>query len=165
MLIVCTKDADCVNWAVNTNSGSAAWGAVNQIPVLASQLQASQQLGNYLAALNANEPLCLYAHGNDHEIGDSGGGVGDWGWSIKQLAVILGNNAPGKYQGPILIQACAKNVVNFSAGLAVELGKLDKLVGVWVYGYNRPVDVTKSFPPPSKLEKQVDLQGTQVSAS
>lgn len=64
--------------------------------------------------------------------------------------------------GPVLVHACAENVSNFSAGLALALEEERALEGVWVYGYNRPVPADARYPRPDALSRQVDLQGTQV---
>jgi hypothetical protein len=164
MMIVCTKDPAVVGWATNPDSGSEQWHAVAVIPPTSNQAQASRFLADTLATLdlNVNEPLCLFAHGNDDEIGDPGGGLNDWSWTTDAIAKLLQDRAP-RYRGPILIQACADRISNFSAGLAVALGRLGALRGVWIYGYNRPVPIKKTFPAPASLGSQVDLQGTQVT--
>lgn len=163
MIIVCTHDPTIISWARNRESGATAWHATAILPAGASRRDATTTLANTLGALNfnTNEPLCLDAHGNDTEIGDAENGPNDWVWSIQQLARLLQDNAPN-YRGPILIKACAKHVVNFSAGLAVELGKRGALRGVTIYGYNTAISCKQSFPDPGKLDKQVDLQGTIV---
>jgi hypothetical protein len=160
MMIVCTKDPAVVDWANNPDSGSRLWNAVKVIPPAANQDEASAFLGEKLK--NINEPLCLFAHGNDEEIGDPGGEKNDWSWTTDAIAKLLQDKAPN-YRGPILIQACAERISNFSTGLALALGKLGALRGAWIYGYNRPVPIRKTFPDPAKLGSQVDLQGTQVT--
>lgn len=164
MLIVCTKDQSIVQWAQNQNSGSNKWNVVAVIPPGSTQPEASEFLANTLATLNLNttEPLCLFAHGNDSEIGDPGSGPNDWLWTAEDITNIFKERAL-KFRGSILIQACAQNVANFSAALTINLENKKILTGVWVYGYNLPVDVEKRFPNPTLLSQQVDLQGTQVN--
>ena len=46
--------------------------------------------------------------------------------------------------------------------LAVSLQNGQGLNGVWIYGYNLALSVNQSFPDPTKLSTQADLQDTQV---
>jgi hypothetical protein len=124
-------------------------------------MQATVLLGYALNFLGQNEPLCLNAHGNDTEIGDAGGPY-DWVWNVNIIAGVLGYAVPNGYAGPILIRACATQITNFSARLAVSLQNGQLLNGVWIFGYNNPLPVQQGFPAPANLSNQVDLQGTQV---
>jgi len=162
MLIVCTKDPTIVQTAQNPASGSPTWGQLIVINVALNQAMATQSLIHALGQLGPNEALCFSAHGNDNEIGDAGGGVNDWGWTRADIATLLAHHAPMHYVGPILVHACAQNVSNFSAGLAVALQHLQSLNGVWIYGYNRPVAAAAPFPDPARMGQNVELQGTHV---
>jgi hypothetical protein len=162
MLIVCTKDPAVRNTAQNPDSGSDRW---QPPPVLLdpaySQAQATAAMATALRRLGAGEALCFSAHGNDDEIGDEGAGPGDWGWTRAQIALLLQQNAPN-LNASILIHACAENVSNFSAGLAVALEGIRALNNVWIYGYNRPLPCSGGFPRPALMDRNVELQGTQV---
>jgi hypothetical protein len=162
MLIVCTQDPVVRNWAQNPLSGSNDWGAVIALPA-GPQQNATQAFLNALGRLGRNEPLCLSAHGNDLEIGDEGDQPNDWGWNAHDVAELLRLSVPNHYRGPILCSVCSETVANFSAGLAVALETARALNGVWIYGYNRPVDSNAHFPAPNELARKVDLQGTQVN--
>lgn len=162
MLIVCTKHQTIVQTAQNPASGAPSWGQLIVINAALNQAMATQSLVHALGQLGPNEALCFSAHGNDNEIGDADGGSNDWGWTRMDIANLLAQNAPPHYAGPILIHACAQNVSNFSAGLAVALQTLRNLNGVWIYGYNRPVAATASFPNPATMGQSVELQGTHV---
>ncbi len=162
MIIVCTKDNTIVNWTNNNQSGANQWGNSLAINPMCDQNQATQQLGYALGFLGANEALCLSAHGNDTELGDAGNGPFDWNWNVNTIAGILYYCVPPGYAGPILISACADQITNFSARLAVSLQNGRGLNGVWIYGYNRAVPVQQAFPNPAQLAQQVDLQGSQV---
>jgi hypothetical protein len=156
MFIVCTQDRRIRDWAVDPASHSGAWGEVRMLPI-GGFPRADERLRRLVESVT-DEPLCLAAHGNDDEIGDEHRG---WGWSYQVLAsMFVSRTTP--YGGPILIWACAKNVVNFSANLAVELGRCHVMAGVWIYGYNRAVGIGTVFPDPHKLDKSVALQGTRV---
>ncbi len=157
MLVVCTQDDDIREAVERHGSGADAWGEVVLLPK-GSRAAAERALVAVLAT--ARGPVCLSAHGNDEEIGDEGNGADDWGWSRRQVARLLAR-VPGRV-GPVLVHACAENVSNFSAGLALALQEERALEGVWVYGYNRPVPATADYPRPDALSRQVDLQGTQV---
>lgn len=157
MLVVCTQDDDIREAVEEHGSGADAWGEVVLLPK-GSRAVAERALVAALAT--ARGPVCLSAHGNDEEIGDEGNGADDWGWNRRQVARLLAR-VPGPV-GPVLVHACAENVSNFSAGLALALEEERALEGVWVYGYNRPVPATAGYPPPDALSRQVDLQGTQV---
>jgi hypothetical protein len=158
MLIVCTQDQVIRETAANPASGGPAWAPIVQLPV-GPQPRATTAFAESLQGLGAHEPLCLSAHGNDNEIGDAEDG---WSWSTAEVAELLEQNAPGEWDGPVLIHACAENVTNFSAGLAVALEMRDVFQGLWCYGYNRSVPANAGFPPPAGLPTRVELQGTQV---
>jgi hypothetical protein len=160
MLIVCTHDVDIINWTNNPNSGASAWGHIYVLNGALNQANATIQLQGILATLGANEPLCLSAHGNDTEIGDEGAGPHDWGWTDHAIANML-PLAPHN-PGVILIRACAHQVSNFSAHLAVALDGLHRLNHLWIYGYNVAIPINRHYPSPATLHNQVDLQGTQV---
>ena len=157
MLVVCTQDDDIREAVEEHGSGADAWGEVVLLPK-GSRAAAERALVAALAT--ARGPVCLSAHGNDEEIGDEGHGADDWGWNRRQVARLLAR-VPGPV-GPVLVHACAENVSNFSAGLALALQEERALEGVWVYGYNRPVPADARYPRPDVLSTQVDLQGTQV---
>lgn len=98
-------------------------------------------------------------YGNDTEIGDPG----KWRMNATELAQLLEVELPEGYGSDILLQACAKHVANLSAHVAVALTGSSKLAGVWLYGYNRPVDIERTLPDPATLKLNVELQGTQVT--
>ncbi|MDJ0824395.1 MAG: hypothetical protein QNJ16_02715 [Rhodobacter sp.] len=156
MLIVCTKDNEIVQAAQNKESAKA-WAPLKIVNSGLNQNQATLAIAGFLQGLG-NEPLCFSAHGNDEEIGDESS---PWGWDSDDIAGLLKANKPN-YKGPILIHACSENVSNFSAHLAVALKKKNALIGVWIYGYNKAIDSDAGFPDPNKLDKNVELQGTQV---
>ncbi len=158
MLIVCTQDPVIRNTATEPAKGIGPWEPVIQIP-LGPQAAANEAFAEALQELPAGQALCLSAHGNDTELGDAEGG---WTWDTAEVAELLQENAPGEWAGPILIHACAENVANFSAGLAVALEMRGAFEGLWCFGYNRPVPPNEGFPPPAGLAHRVDLQGTQV---
>jgi len=158
MLIVVTADQDIRNWTQDPQSNSGAWGTVWGIPRSLAQQDASTALRNQINGLPPAEPICLSGHGNDKEIGDE---VGGWTWTVADLARILANVQPRS--GPLFIRACAKSVVNYSARLAYELEKNQAQPGLWCYGYRIAIDIRAHYPRPQNLDKDVDLQGTQVS--
>jgi len=164
MLIVCTKDPVVVATAQNPASGSDRWVPRIILNAQLNQAQATAAIARALRGLGADDPLCFSAHGNDYEIGDAGNGPNDWGWPRAEIALLLQQNAPG-LRAPILIHACAEQISNFSAGLAVELERIRALNGVWIYGYNRPLPCTGGFPRPALMDRSVELQGTQVRTS
>lgn len=161
MLIVCTKDPTIVDWTNNSESGAQNWGDIIILDAKSSQVDATKQLKAALKKLD--DPLCLSAHGSDTEIGDEGSGGKYWTWSCSQIASYLGSQVPGSYQGPILIHACAKNVSNFSARLAVALENQRALNGAWIYGYNTAIGSDQRYPEPRLLDSQADLQPTVVN--
>lgn len=163
MIIVCTQDSRIVDWTFNAQSGATQWGNALQIPIGSTQKRATSLLGEALQFLGVNEPLCLNCHGTDTEIGDESSGRKDWTWNVNDIAAILIKHAPNGYKGPILIKSCATHVTNFSARLAVCLQNGRALNGVWIFGYNLAISVNQSFPDPTTLDKQADLQGTQVN--
>jgi hypothetical protein len=161
MLIVATQDVVIRATAQDPGSGAAAWGATVLLPI-GGQGGADAAFAAALAQLNPmGEPLCLSAHGNDEEIGDAD--APGWGWDSADIANLLVANAPGGWLGPVLIHACAEQVSNFSAHLAVALDEAQAFNQMWCYGYNRPVPDNSGFPDPGTLGNQVDLQGTQVN--
>jgi hypothetical protein len=161
MLIVCTKDPIIVQTAQDPRSGSGMWGTLVILDPRFNQAQATAAMTDALRG-SPNEPLCFSAHGNDDEIGDEGSGSNDWSWSRAKLALILQDALLRGFCGPILIHACAQRVSNFSAGLAVALERIRALNGVWIYGYQKPVPVRAGFPHPYKMDRNVELYGSQV---
>jgi hypothetical protein len=156
MLIVCTHDTAIRDWAADPRSGSAAWGEVKMLSGRFSK--ADDELRRLIRSLG-NEPLCLDAHGNDDEIGDARDD--GWGWSHQVIADMFADRT-ALYPGPILVSACANRVVNFSANLAVSLGRCHIMAGVWIYGYNRALGIGTQFPDPQRLDRNAALQGTRV---
>jgi hypothetical protein len=164
MLIVVTQDQGVINWCRSPQSGAGQWGELVVINA-GSSPTATVQLRHALARVGQNQPLCLTGHGNNTELGDAGSGGMSWSWSVQEIAGLLGAELPHNFAAPILIEACATTVTNFSAHAAVCLGQLRQLVGVWIYGYNQPVAITHPFPAPQALDRNVELQATQVSAA
>jgi hypothetical protein len=146
MIIVCSTDQAIQDWA---DIASDTWGEVQV-------LNAPADLANVLGTLPANEELCLCAHGNDGNIGDEN--AGGWDWSCADIANLL----QGVPMSMLFIAACAKNVSNFSAGVAIELEALGVQDGLWCYGYNTPVSTGTAIPDPGQLSNVVDVQGSQV---
>ncbi|MGH3680226.1 MAG: hypothetical protein ACRDT2_08240 [Natronosporangium sp.] len=161
MIIIITQDPAVNRWAHTTGSNTRAWGRLIVISA-ADQAAATKLLRDVLASVGRDEPLCLVGHGNDREIGDAGSQPADWTWSVEDVARLLASQLKSGHQAPILIESCANTVANFSAGVAVQLAKLRSLAGVWLYGYNRPVDVYHTLPNPVTLDRNVELQGTEV---
>ena len=124
-------------------------------------MHATGLLGYALSFLGQNEPLCLTAHGSNTQFGDASGPY-RWIWNVNIIAGVLGYSVQDGYAGPILIRACATEITNFSARLAVSLQNGQLLNNVWIFGYNNPLPVDQGFPAPANLGNQVDLQGTQV---
>jgi hypothetical protein len=162
MLIVCTHDAIIVQTAQDPHSGSAMWGELVILDPRFNQAQATAAMTAALRRVRVDEPVCFSAHGNDDVIGD-GYGPTDWLWSRGELALILQDAMPRGFAGPILIHACAQQVSNFSAGLAVALERIRALAGVWIYGYQKAVPITASYPDPYRMDRNAELYGTQVS--
>ena len=161
MIIILTRDLQVAGWATTPGSNAGAWGRLVIINT-GNQNAATAQLQLALSHVAPDEPLCLVGHGNDVEIGDAGNDPADWSWTFDDIARLLGGRLQRNHRAPILIQSCANTVANFSAHTAVRLGELRALVGVWLYGYNRPVDVYRTLPNPDTLGRNVELQGTQV---
>ncbi len=161
MLIVITKDQSIIDWVNSEDSGAANWGAIKILSV-ANQGEANSQMAQLLKLVKSNEPLAITGHGNDEEVGDEGVGAADWCWTHAQLAELLGGLVPD-YKGPVLMEVCADSVSDFAAHLVVSLEKLEKLNGVWVYGYNKSIGVTHPFPTPDKLDGNAELTGKQVN--
>lgn len=161
MLIVITRDQDIMDWANSAESKSAAWAPVKQLSA-GTQSEANSQLQRYLSLVKSSEPLCITGHGNDEEVGDEGSNPADWTWTHDELAQQLGAGLVGGYKGPILMEVCAESVTDFAAHLVLSLENRQVLNGVWVYGYNKSVDVTHPFPDPTKLDSNAELYGKQV---
>lgn len=155
MIIVCTQDAAVRN---NTN-GAAGWGVLNLLSS-GGQPGATAQLGGFAARVGTNEALCLSAHGNNAEIGDAG--PRGWVWNADDIARILQGALPVGYNAPILISACATNVVNFSAALAHAFRVQRWRGGLFIYGYNTALGATASYPNSANLDANVSLQPTRV---
>src|SRR5690348_16752471 len=83
MFIVATQDPRTRTWSEQGDSGAAAWGRYLPIDAGITQAEADAQLATYLQAVQAGEPLCIRAHGNDEEIGDAESNAKDWGWTYK----------------------------------------------------------------------------------
>jgi hypothetical protein len=162
MLIVCTHDQNIIDWTLDPNSGANSWGNIYVLNGRNNQRQATLELQHLLDALAPGEPLCLSAHGNDEEIGDEGNGRGEWGWTSNDIAAMLPATQQ-HYPGVILIRACARQVSNFSAHLAVALQDMRKLNHLWIYGYNVAIDIDQHYPAPNVLNQRRDLQGSQVN--
>ena len=160
MLIVCTRDNEIRDTAQEPLSDAKLWGTVTLLPS-GTKPAANRAFVEALKTLRRDEPLCLSAHGNDEEIGDET--AKGWGWDSQAIAALLAEHAPRGWTGPILIHACAKQVSNFSAHLAVALDTAKAFDGLWCYGYNKAVPSASGYPDPAKLDKKPDLQGTRVS--
>jgi hypothetical protein len=159
MLIVITRDQGIMKWAATAESGAAAWGSLKQLSA-GTQTEADTQMQQLLKLVKSDEPLCITGHGDDTEVGDEGSNPGDWTWTHGHLAALLGGLVD--FKAPILMEVCAESVTDFAAHLAASLEKIKKLKGVWIYGYNKSVDVKHKFPPPSGLDKNVELYAKQV---
>ncbi|MGC4749665.1 hypothetical protein ACLQ28_29010 [Micromonospora sp. DT201] len=77
-----------------------------------TQAEADRQLATYLAGVQAGEPLCIRAHGNDEESGDAEACAKDWGWIYKNLARMLATHLTAT-PSVVLIRSCAEEVTNF----------------------------------------------------
>jgi len=157
MVIVCTQDPNMIGFAQSPGSGASVWG---NLIVLA----AAADLPSAIGQLSPSEPLCLYAHGNNSEIGDSDDTPNGWSWDYTSIATNLIENAPETLPC-ILIYACATSVANFSAALAVQLESDQAFNGVWCFGWNTPVTIGTTIPAPGvqTLSQQVYLQGSLVN--
>jgi hypothetical protein len=164
MLIVITQDPRIIEWCYSRGSNADAWGDL-VVLTAGSNPVATVQLRHALQRVRPYEPLCLDAHGNDTELGDANSTGMSWWWSVQEIAGLLAAELPEDYAAPILIKACGNTVANFSANTAVALGGLQSLGGVWIYGYNDRVSITHPFPSPAGLDRNVDLQSTQVPPS
>lgn len=60
------------------------------------------------------------------------------------------------------MQVCADTPSDFAAHLAVSLEADGKVHNVWVYGYNKHIDIIRSLPAPDKLDKSVELFAKHV---
>lgn len=161
MLIVVTRDSSIMDWVNNPASGASAWGSIKQLSA-GKQDGANKQLTDLLKTVKTDEPLCITGHGNNTEVGDEGSGASDWTWTADDLANSLGSLKEG-YNGPVLMEVCAQSVTDFAAHLAISLQETRILNGVWIYGYNKAVDVTHTFPNPAKLSQNVEIYGKQVN--
>jgi len=155
MIIVCTQDPAVI---ANQN-GAPYWGAFNVVPTdQQGQEPDNAQFAQWIGALGVGEALALSAHGSNTELGNAA--AGSWTWTVEAIAALL-SDAPNGYTGPILIHACATDIVNFSANLAQAL-RNNGILAHWIYGYNRAVGTNEDYPDPTELDKIVALQGTKV---
>jgi len=161
MLIVATQDPRVRAYCQLPESKASAWGAVLPIDAGLTQGDAQQQLIKYLNGLHAGENLCILAHGNDEEIGDSAAGGKNWGWTYKSLARMLATEV-AVAPGIVLIQSCAERVDNFATRMVVRLEgswqNIGHLAGVEVYGYSTAVGTTQPIPQPGQLSTNVQSQ-------
>lgn len=163
MLIIVSRDPRLHVWCADPSSHADDWGLIVNLGN-GNQASATALLISALGRLGDDEPLCLVGHGNDTEIGDEGSGPSDWTWTVRQVAAILAARLGLRgYHGKILAETCAETVTNFTTHLALALAGHHALRGVWLYGYNRPVDVWHTFPAPSQLDSSVELQPVQVT--
>ena len=162
MLIVITRDGDIMTWAKSDESGARAWGSLKQLSA-GTKREADEQMGRLLSLVRIDEPLCITGHGNNTEVGDEGNEPAHWTWTFQDLAVLLGDRLVPGFGGPILMEVCGESVTDFAAHLAAQLGEQQRLLGVWIYGYNKSVDVRHRFSPPDTLDKNVELTGKQVT--
>jgi len=163
MLIVCTQDKEIRRADVQTKS----WGTVTVLPA-GGQEKASEVFKRTLMTLRNGEPLCISAHGNDSEIGDSSPEM--WRWSYQAVALMLSEPIKkNAIPSAIFISACGRSVANFSTQLVVELGKLlytddSALPNVWVYGYNNDISSAQQIPSPDQLDELLRTDfGLQVT--
>lgn len=158
MLIILSKDQRLNAWCGYPASHSDNWGRSVELGD-GNIISATERLLHALSHVGSDEPLCLFAHGSDTAIGDPGRI-----WTVDDIAVILAMTLGQRaYTGPILIQACADSITNFSTHLALALSRQGVLNGVWIYGYNKPVPIVQVFPAPSQLDTNVELQPVQVT--
>jgi hypothetical protein len=161
MLIVATQDPRVRAYCQQPQSQSAAWGAVLPIDAGLTQGEAERQLIAYLSGLNPGENLCIVAHGNDEEIGDSQAGGSNWGWTYKRLARLLANNV-AVTPGTVLLHTCAEDVSNFATRVVVRLEgswqNIGHLDGVVVYGYSTAYGTAQPIPRPDQLATNVQAQ-------
>jgi hypothetical protein len=166
MFIVATQDPNTRRQSAGAESGAAAWGTLLPIDAGLTQAEADGQLALYLAGVQAGEPLCIRAHGNDEEIGDAESGAKDWGWTYKKLARMLATHLTAK-PSVVLIRSCAEKVTNFPTLMAVHLESnwpgANHLDGVAIYGYNLSVNISTPVPSPEQLTKNVQIQPVVVS--
>jgi hypothetical protein len=161
MLIIMTRDARLHAWCADPMSHAANWGDIVGLGH-GNVGDATAHLRHALRLLGPGEPLCLAGHGSDTEIGDSQ--ATGWTWGVNDIAAILAEElGPRGYNGPILIETCAETISNFSTNVAIALGAMGALRRVWLFGYNRPVDITHTIPSPSQLPTSRELQPVQVT--
>jgi hypothetical protein len=146
-----------IDFAQSPGSGASLWGNLIVLP-------AADNLPAAIGQLAPSEPLCLYAHGNNSDIGDSDEIPNGWSWDYTAIATMLIANATATLPC-ILIYACATSVANFSAALAVQLESDQAFNGLWCFGWNTPVTIGTTIPAPGvqTLSQQVYLQGSVVN--
>lgn len=161
MLIVITRDERIIEWVKNHESNADAWGKTEFLDTKKNRQQATNQLRRLVRQVKQGEALCLIGHGNDEEVGDEGTNRQDWGWKAEQLAEVLAADLCQGYKGPILIESCATKIESFVANLASQLKK-ERVLGVFLYGYSRPIDIKHTLPKPEWLGKSVEVHGLRV---
>lgn len=167
MLIVITKDREIRDFYSDPGSNSAAWGQVLLLNVTDNQERATNALRKALSLFGRNEPLCLVGHGNDTEIGGSGGEDDPWGWTAQGIAEMLA--ALPHRPTVVLVEACAEEesdgmkvdpVFGFAQALSTELnrpGRAGTMSGCILYGYINETDVTHTLPDPRTIDKSVEV--------
>ena len=159
MVIVCTLD----NFVRTAAPHIVGWGTVHMLPTpvhpapILSQAAATTALQNFLGLVAPGEDICFSAHGNGAESGGDGGPTDPWGWNAAAIAAMLNTLAANGWHGRVLFHVCCESVANFSAGVAVALGTLNRH-GVSCYGYNRSVGSKEGVPSQGSLDKNVSLQ-------
>ncbi|WP_155368067.1 hypothetical protein [Catellatospora vulcania] len=176
MLIVITKDPKIVDFISTTKSGAAAWGTVHLLNPAHGQDQAHAQLIGLLNTARSGDPLCIVGHGNDHEVGGKGNANDPWGWTAKDMALLLNtelNNRPSL----ILFEVCSDEALEEATKESNQVGKMpvegfatnlqaafrktgvaDRLNGLTVYSYNRHTATTHTLPHPDAVAKSRELQ-------
>lgn len=158
MIIITTKDQAFIQYVLNQNT--ATWGNIYIIPNNLSQNQATQAIRNWVSQLGHNEALCFVGHGNDQEMGGTGVGNDTWTWNRNALAAILQQDIPNNWTyNLILFQICCQTVANYSAGVAVELGFINRH-GIWCFGYNKSILISATIPTVQQVGTNVALQGS-----
>jgi hypothetical protein len=158
MIIAATTDQGLIEAFRKIYNGS--WGQIAAIDPKLGQDKADEEMKELLSLLGPDEPLCFLAHGNDKEMGDDGGPTSKWDWHHEKLAKIFVDGVPATWNQPVLFAICCNSVANYSAHVAVDLGK-KKRIGIWCYGYNRPTGYGEKIPEPQNVDKDRSLQGTQ----
>jgi|GEM_PF-4909024 len=158
MIIIVTKDQAFIQYVLNQNT--ASWGNIYVIPNNLSQNQATQMITHLVGQLGMNEALCFVGHGNDIEMGGTGLGNDTWVWNRQALAAIIEQFIPNNWSyNLILFQICCESVANYSAGVAVDLGNLNKH-DIWCFGYNKSILISATIPSVQQVTTNVALQGT-----